>query len=317
MTWLSAPYITITISIAALLLGCLNFVLAMISERKRTALQRRGDRLEIDRLLDGAWLSLYGPEGFAKTRSFAKYVEAEGAVQQALVLDGANARGIRYQGLLYELRDNKSAAREKYHESLRLNPDDYRTHYCLGLVLEGREAEASFRRAIDCDPNEAWPHFKLAQLLDKMYDVEQADFHYEQATILQPNEVDFSIARARFLERMGKRDEARALFERVIAVVPSSVTALVGLGVMIAEDGEWDEGIEWIQQAMRCDPNDSHPYAMMAAMYADRKEPEKALEFNAKAIQLDTTRRLSGDVSQDIAREMKKLIEMRQRGETG
>jgi tetratricopeptide (TPR) repeat protein len=292
--------ITTAISVAAFCLGVFNFVLARLTESKKT-------ELEVGRLLDRAWSLLYGPASYSQTGDQSKLNDAESAVNEAALLDGKNSRVARYQGLLFEVKGNKSAAVERYKKSARLNPHYCKAHESLGRLLEGQEAIASFQRAIECDPKDAWPHYNLGRILQTTGRLDKAKYHFQEAVNLQPRNATLLVELARHLTSTGHRNEAREIYEKAISITPTHVDALIGLG-MILIDEHWDEGVSWIEEAMRANPRDSFPYQMMAAVYADKNKPEKALEYYEKAVRIDPKCRLSNAAAQEMAIEMKKIL---------
>ena len=300
--------ITTGISVSALCLGVLNFVMARQSEKKKIELQKRNDQLEVERLLERCWIKLYGPDGYSQTGDQSKFDEAEAAVEQAEFLDSKNPRIARYRGLLYEVKGNFAGAKEMYQKSIELNPRYAVGHDSLGCLLEGEEGVARFKIAIEYDPKNGWPHFHLARLLQKMGQMAEATEHFQKAVDLQPKKTEWLNALAWHLVATKRRDEARTIYEKVISLDPSNVDAMVGLGRIIAEGGNWEEGIAWIEDAMRMKPKDSYPYKMLAALYADKKQPEQALQYYEKAVQLDPTCRLSTDSMHELAAEMKKIL---------
>src|SRR5579871_6672832 len=122
--------VTTAMSIAAFCLGVFNFLLARHAEKKKT-------KVEVGRLLDKAWSLLYGTSGHEQTGDESKFNDAESAVREAALLDSKNSRVARYQGLLFEAKGNKTAAKERYKEATRLDPNYCAAHTSLGRLLEG------------------------------------------------------------------------------------------------------------------------------------------------------------------------------------
>jgi tetratricopeptide (TPR) repeat protein len=311
MNWAPSQIITTAISVAALCLGILNFVLARRADRIRNELQKRNDQLEIGRLLDKAWDALHGTDGFTRTSNTAKLQEAESNVRQALLLDSTHARAIRYEGYVLEEQGNPAAARGKYKQALARNPRDAAAHNSLGLVQQGEDALASFRRSIACDPSYALAYNNMAKVLEGMGRMDEAETQGLKAIELQPRNVAFLLWLARHYRKRSRTEAARDYYERAISADPNEVDALTELGALIHVSGDVVEGLGLIEQAMRTDPKDAYPHVVLAALHADLGEPEEALRHYQKAAQIDPKQRLRGATVQELARDMRELLSSR------
>jgi tetratricopeptide (TPR) repeat protein len=306
---------TVYISLAAFGLGVLNLTLSRLSERKRDRLQQRADKLEENRLLDKAWESLYGTDGFQSTKSYQTQVAAESFIDQAVEIAGESVRTLRLKGHLYRLRGNLLAANKNYRASLELEPNNSWTLKAIGDITDDDQSATNlYLQSLESDPDNAWSHFGLAQRLSKLGRKEEAHEHFLRASELEPKEVEILNAKADFLRRNRQYEAASEIYQRAIKLNPTNVDSLVGFGQVLNDQNNTEEAVAWILRAARCAPNDSHPYAMIAAIYADRNRPMEALEFIEKAIEMDTTRHLPTDVAQELKLEMQALLNSQQSG---
>lgn len=305
-----SPSLTAYVSVAALVLGIVNLVLARLSERKRDRLQRRSDELEVDRLLDKAWQHLFGPDGFEKTQSYASQQAAESAIDQALKFVPDSHRAMRLRGHLYKLRGNKKVASKYFLESLKIKPYDPWTLKALGdLENDAMAAIDLYKRSLACDPDNAWSHYGVAKRFNALGNSEAASFHFGKAADLDPRETVILNAKAELLLKSGLLNEAEATYQQVIRLEPTNVDALVGLGSVFSAREDIETAVSWMLRAARCAPGDSFPYAMIAATYADRQRPREALEYVEMAIEMDVRRSLSTDTAQAIRAEMQALLD--------
>ncbi len=305
-----AQIITISISVAALLLSVLNFYLARKRERLAGNRQARDDKLQADKLLDEVFELLWGKHGFTNTRDKRKLDDAESAVKQAKSLCQHYPRAIEYEGHIFEVKGNIEAAREFYEKSLSLDPSRSRVHECLGLIAEDDECIPHFEKAIECDPLRADNAYHLlGQEMKRQGRIEEAKVCYQKSLSINSRRRSTLHAYAKCLQKDKQIEEAREYFEKSISADSSSIDSMVSLGAMLAQNDAWDEGISWIEHAMHIEPQSAHPYAMIAALYADKGDPENALKYNERATQLDPTRKFKNDVSQDLKKAMEKLLE--------
>ena len=144
-----------------------------------------------------------------------------GAVQEALVemdrahaLDPASTEYARELGRVATLARDLETARRASEHVLTLEPDDAVSHVVLGTTweLEGwmDRAEELYRRALDLDPDQVLPYYKLARA--GRFDDESAIEARCARGNLTPEEraeLDFAAAEIR-----ARRNEAGAAFER-------------------------------------------------------------------------------------------------------
>jgi Tfp pilus assembly protein PilF len=303
--------IAMIVSVGAMLLGILNFVLARKNDRQRDELQQRNDRIEADRLLDAAWVCLYGPEGYQRTRDKARLEEGRMAIRRAEALEPNYPRAVEYQGYLLECEQNRTAARKKYERSVQLAPRRYNAHLCLARTLDGDAKLGELNLAIECEPfNSPEAHSDIASEMLRRDDVTSALAYIELAIAQRPAYSSAHTQLARVYVRTGDLAEARVSYEKAISADPHSIDPIVELGGLLTQLGDWEEGITWINRAMSLDPRDDYPYALMAAIHADRKEPAIALQFFQRAAEINPQRRLTIDTtSHELLQSMRKLLE--------
>jgi tetratricopeptide (TPR) repeat protein len=293
-------------------MSVLNFSLARRAEKKRDKLRHRDDRREVERLLWAAWPKLWGPGSFSMTRDQATLDEADGYITEAARLEPDYPRVLEYQGHLLEVQGNKPAARKLYEKSIALDSTRGRAYICLAQVLENEDKLRLLGRAIQCDPDDvkvAATAYYLIGLHYRLLGQYQVAYNYiNQALVLRPAYSEALVLMGRVLANLGRRDEAIDSYEKAVSSSPTCIDAMVNLGALIS-DTDWASGLAWIEHAMRIDPKNDYPYAMLAAVYADRKQPKEALQFYERAVELNPQRRTRADSTQEIVREMTKLLE--------
>jgi tetratricopeptide (TPR) repeat protein len=77
----------------------------------------------------------------------------------------------RVLGVMYYLQDSLNMSLKAYRRALEIEPQDTLSHYGIGLGLDAlnRSDDAFFAylQASRCDPDDPWPHLRLAGLLKR------------------------------------------------------------------------------------------------------------------------------------------------------
>lgn len=129
-----------------------------------------------------------------------------------------------------------------------------RVYYALGDV---RRAEASFRRALEIDPEYADSLIGLAQVERSLGRLDEALKHVESAIEITPNEAEAHLARGRILEELGRTDEALAAYFRAQTSDPGLAEALRRAAVIQLERTQNDQALARLTLALELDPTDS------------------------------------------------------------
>ena len=109
---------------------------------------------------------------------------------------------------------------------------------CYRLGRKG-EAEAFYRRALECDPSLAQTHNNLGALLADTGRSAEASEHFHQALAIDPNSSFALFCLGSIVERAGGMDEAAVQFlERAIAINPNDANASTMLGNILLRIGE-------------------------------------------------------------------------------
>ena len=107
-----------------------------------------------------------------------------------------------------------------YEEALRINPDDAKAHYNLGIALgqAGRVQEATeqWEQALRINPDDAEAHYNLGVALSQAGRLPEAMKHWEQVLRLKPDDVDTHYNLGTALQRQGRVPEAIEQFEQAL-----------------------------------------------------------------------------------------------------
>lgn len=115
--------------------------------------------------------------------------EAEGALREAIRLDGSNAAAEISLGNLLRARNRLKEAEEAYHAAINIEDKDGYAYYDLGLVLSemkrAKEAEDAFRKAVQNEPDDTDLLRALAQQLNANGKKVEARELFKEATAIE------------------------------------------------------------------------------------------------------------------------------------
>lgn len=148
--------------------------------------------------------------------------------QQALVNEHPNDVGaLNDLGNLLRYAGRRDEAEASYRRALELDPDRVSTHFNLGLLLQESDklspALEELRRTVKLDPEHAWAHYQIGTILEQRSQTERAIEAYARAFSLNPElafpEVNPHVIENRLLTSALMRSEA--ISEKPIGVPES------------------------------------------------------------------------------------------------
>jgi tetratricopeptide (TPR) repeat protein len=148
-------------------------------------------------------------------------------------------------------------AEDKLHVVLRLNPENVRGHYVLGLVLfdEGQEALRDGGKQ-----EEALVRFR------------ESAASLRRALELRPDDASAVLQLGRDLVYLGDRRGAIDAFHRAALCRPEWSAAHLYLGETLAEDGQREEALRELERAVKCAaPGDDKPREALERARAGKK----------------------------------------------
>ena len=151
-----------------------------------------------------------------------------------------------------------------------------------------QQAIASYREAIALDPDFAKAHRRLAVVMNKSGDPDQAANHLFKSFQLQP---DFATAQqhyqlARILETENKPVRAIACYRAVIESQPDFKQAYEPLAKLLAKQGKYEAALEVYRQGVRHNPQDYYYYYALASALAEEKKWVRACNNYQQAADL-------------------------------
>ena len=178
-----------------------------------------------------------------------------------------------------------------YRRAIEVDPNYSMAYFNLGTVLErqGRpdEAIAEYRKAIALDPKLAMAHNNLGIALRDQRKLDEAIAEYRQAIAHDPKLAMAHSNMGSAFRDQRKLDEAIAEYRKALALDPGDALVHGALGEVLREQGKLDEAITECLKAVELDPTLSETHGSLGnALYVQGKLGEAIVEFR-KAIELD------------------------------
>lgn len=140
-------------------------------------------------------------------------------------------------------------ARENAMKALSLDDSLSEAHISMGLILTSidhnfDEAERSFRRAIELDPNNADGYGGLAFQMTALGRMDEAEEYYKRALSREPVSLTLNRAYGAFLQIARRHDESVAQLKKTIDLDPGFVLAHLTLANTYQIQGKYSEAVD-------------------------------------------------------------------------
>ena len=150
-------------------------------------------------------------------------------------------------------------AEASYRRALQINPDFAEVHYNLGIILQNLnrldEAGASYRRALQVIPDFAEAHYNLGNILIDLGHPDDAERSYRRALVIRPDYAEAHSNLGNTLKNLGRLDEAEASYRRTLEIKPDFAEAHSNLGNTLKDLGRLDEAEASYRQALQIKPD--------------------------------------------------------------
>jgi tetratricopeptide (TPR) repeat protein len=186
-------------------------------------------------------------------------------------------------------------AQESAGSAILLNNDNSNAYAVRAWALDFQgdtlNAEASIKRALELDPNNALAHAYYAEILvDSFYSgtgvvgsIEKAIEESKVAIALAPDALETHRARGYVLEATGNYEEAIREYEAAIAINTNVADLHLSLGRNYRTLGIYDKAVEEFTRANALNPEDPTPDLFISRTYATIGEFAKAMQYAESA----------------------------------
>jgi Flp pilus assembly protein TadD len=197
---------------------------------------------------------------------------------------------VGYTMFVYRLGDPET--KERWEQMLRINPNDARAHYNLGIVMErAGDTEGAiihYEQAIRIKPDFAVAHYNLAIALQRAGKVVDAIDHYEQVLRIKPGlgEAEAHNSLGIVLAQTGKIEEAIAQYQQALWIKPDFGEAQYNLGLAFSRLGKAQEAISHWKEALRIKPNFAEAHFNLGLALEKLNRTPEAIEHYQQALKL-------------------------------
>jgi tetratricopeptide (TPR) repeat protein len=208
-----------------------------------------------------------------------RVAEAERGYLQALAQDANHADACHLLGILRHEMGNRAEGERLVRHALTLR-DDPLFHGNLGNMLKemgrSQEAEASYRRALQLDPNAPGTHYNLAILCTAAGRKAEAVMCYRRALCCIPDFTEAHDNLGILMHEDKRLDEAEKCYRRALAIRPDFVEAYVNLGKLKKESRSPDEAEQFYIQALQINPLLPEAHNNLGSLFRESKRLELA-----------------------------------------
>jgi len=165
-----------------------------------------------------------------------------------------------------------------------------RSYNLLGSYYEDIQpelAERYYRKAIACNPGEAYSYMNLGNLYSKRNLTVIADSWFKQALHYGADNPQVLYNVGYFELQRGHRTRARELFKQALERRPNYREVLNALAVLSMLDNQPREALEWLHLALRLAPRNPGLMVNAAAAYASLGDLPQAEKWLQKALDRD------------------------------
>jgi len=193
-------------------------------------------------------------------------------------------------GEAYRALGRLSEAVASYRRAIELEPDFVDAHYNLGNALKDQEldgeAVASYRRALALRPDHAETHNNLGVVFRKQGKLDEAVACYRRALELNPTAAEVHNNLGVALRERTISDEVVACFRRALELSPNAAEIHNNLGVALKDLGKFDESAACCRRALELKPDFAEAHSNLGNALKEQGKLEEAVTCCHRAIEL-------------------------------
>ncbi len=234
---------------------------------------------------NGKWLVFSSKVFTPYTQLFLTHIDEEGNDSPPVLL--SNFTDPDRAANIPEFANIKAGGIRQMHESFL----DYYSYAREGgdFMLSGKyeEAEKSFRKSIELNPEHALAHDWLGMILLSKGELDEAQIELETALKLDPESVSAHLNLGKVYLNRNENEKAEMEFGTALKLEPEYADAYEGLGLILLSKGEYEKAEMEFETAIKLDPEHASAHLNLGMVYMNRKEYEKAEMKFETALKLD------------------------------
>ncbi len=178
-----------------------------------------------------------------------------------------------------------------YRKAIELNPDFADAHSNLGNILRDlgklNEAELSLRKAIELNPDFAEAHSNLGNILRDLGKLNEAELSLHKAIELNPDFANAHFNLGNILKDLGKLKEAKLSYRKAIEINPNLAEAHFNLGNILKDLGNLKDAELSYRKAIEIKPDYAEAYSNLGNILRDLDKSQEAELSTRKAIEIN------------------------------
>jgi len=187
------------------------------------------------------------------------FAEAERSFKESLRICPDDDRTHTEWGAALAKQKRIDEAIDHFTAALLINPDSADAHYNLGIMLaeKGRitESISHYLEAIRISPDRGDAHMNLGSVYLKEGKLMEALYQYQQASRIDPGNVEINYSLGLTYGMQGNLNESVRYFRAALRNQPDFLEARYNLGIALVRTGALDEGILHFKEVLRINPN--------------------------------------------------------------
>ena len=194
-------------------------------------------------------------------------------------------------GRFYYIRQGDyGRAEASLKKAVEAAPDDYRTHFQLGLFWadqgEYSNAENAFKKAISLNPGSGLVYTELGWSYKEHGDYWDAGQAFRNAVDLDPDNTEASIGLGQSLTEQGRYEEAERVFRKAIERKPNNCWLYLKAGEFYADREDFPQAEAAFKKAIGLNPLEVRSYVRLGWCYREQEKYQEAEEAFKKAAAL-------------------------------
>ena len=196
------------------------------------------------------------------------------------------------QAFNFHSQGNIVEAKKYYKYCISQCFNDHRVFSNYGAILQGlgqlKEAEWSFRKAIEIKPDYAEAYSNLGNILKELGKLQDAEFSYRKAIEIKPDFADVHYNLGSTLETIGNRQEAISHWEKAVELKPEDDKPVIALAHNLCYEKKYELALKYLSKNKS---NSSQSIYLGCLLSLDIEK-----DFNAKHKELVDNKACNADI---------------------
>ena len=174
------------------------------------------------------------------------------------------------QAIQFQLQGKISKAANYYQNFINQGLKDHRIFSNYGVILEDlgkrQEAEVSYRKAIEIEPDFAMAHCNLGNILKDLGKLKDAELSTRKAIEIEPDFAEAYSNLGNILKDFGKLQDAELPYRKAIQLNPNLAEAHFNLGILLRDLGKLNEAELSLRKAIALKPDFAEAYFSLSTL---------------------------------------------------